>query len=209
MYQLNIKQFNYGAIISLCIALVLLVLSYTIGKNEFFLLLNGNLGIAADYFFGVYTNAGDGTMWIAVLLITLFALKKKNAWPLVVSAFVISTLLTHLFKDILVPGTPRPWTAIAGHSLIHHVAFVEPLHQGSFPSGHTATAFSIYLVFCLLLKNKWWLWLGLIYAVLVGYSRIYVAQHFPFDVAAGIIAGVISVAVSLPVQMAVERRRRK
>jgi len=209
MQPLNLKQFNYGAIISLSIAAVLLVLSYAIGKNEFFLLLNGNLGIAADYFFGIYTNAGDGAIWIAVLLIVLFVLKRKNSWPLIVSAFVISTLITHLFKDILVPGTPRPWNAITDHSLIHHVSFVEPLHLSSFPSGHTATAFSIYLVFCLLLNNKWWLWAGLILALPVGYSRIYLAQHFPFDVAGGIIAGVISAALSLPIQMAADKKRRK
>ena len=208
MQQLNIKQFKYGAIISVCIAVILFFVSYSIGKNEFFLLLNADLGIAADYFFAVWTNTGDALIWIAVLLFTLFVLKKKYAWPLLVSAFVISTIFTQVCKYLIIPDAPRPWSAIKDHSLIHHVSFVQPWLISSFPSGHTATAVSVYLIFCLLVNKKWWLGIGLLYAVLVGYSRIYLAQHFPFDVAAGIIVGVVSVILSIPVQMAAYKKKR-
>jgi len=34
----------------------------------------------------------------------------------------------------------------------------------------------------------------------VGYSRIYLAQHFPIDVGAGIITGIISVAAAIQFQ---------
>lgn len=208
MNSLNIKQFKYGTRLSILVAGALFIISYTIGKNEFFLLLNTNLGVAADYFFAVWTNAGDALIWIAVLLITLFVLKKKNAWPLLVSAFVISTVLTQVCKYLIIPNAPRPWSAIKDHSLIHSVSFVKPWLISSFPSGHTATAFSVYLVFCLLLNKKSWLWLGLLYALLVGYSRVYLAQHFPFDVAAGVVVGVISVTASIPVQTAIYRKRK-
>lgn len=200
MNPLNIKQFTIGAAISAAISIALFYASYSIGKNEFFLLLNNDLGTVADYFFGIFTNAGDASMWAVLLLVTLFVLKQKKAWPLLVSAFALSTIFTQASKYIFYPDAPRPYKAIADHSLIHTVSFVEPLNISSFPSGHTAAAFSIFLVLCLLLRNGWWLLIGLLYAIAVGYSRIYLAQHFPFDVAAGIVVAIISVALSIPIQ---------
>jgi membrane-associated phospholipid phosphatase len=75
--------------------------------------------------------------------------------------------------------------------------------MSSFPSGHTMTTFCIYLSFCLLINKSWWLYTGLAYAMLVGYSRIYLAQHFPLDVAAGIIGAIVSTWLSLLIQNAV------
>ena len=69
------------------------------------------------------------------------------------------------------------------------------------------TAFTIYLIICLLANNKWWLYVGFAYAVLVGYSRIYLAQHFPLDVAGGITGAVLSVWVSVMVQKAVDNKQ--
>ena len=208
MKPLNIQQFKYGAVISLIVALLLFFASYKMGKNEFFLLLNTNQGKVADYFLGIFTNAGDASMWVVVLFITLFVLKQKQAWPLLLSGFVVSTIFTQVCKYVIMPNAPRPWAAIQNHSLLHYVSFITPLLKSSFPSGHTATAFSIYLILCLLLQKKWWLWVGLIYALLVGYSRIYLAQHFPFDVAAGMFVGVLTVLISLPIQLWAVRKSR-
>lgn len=204
---LNIKQYRYGILISLLIAAALLLASFSIGKNEFFLLLNGNLGSFADYFFAIFTNAGDASLWIVALLVTLFVLKQKKLWPMLASGFIISTILTQVCKYFIVPNELRPYKAIPDKAAIHHVLFVQPLSLSSFPSGHTATAFSIYLIFCLLLPGRWWLWVGLIYGLLVGYSRIYLAQHFPLDVAAGIIVGAITVAASLYVQRMILKQK--
>jgi membrane-associated phospholipid phosphatase len=202
MQPLNIQQFRYAALLCILFSAALFTASYTAGKAQLFLLLNTNLGTVADYFFGLFTNAGDALMWVAALLAALFVLKQKRAWPLLVSGFVVSTVLTHICKDVLMPYAPRPWKAIANHSLIHHVSFIQPWLISSFPSGHTTTAFTIYLVFCLLLPGRWSLGVGLLYALLVGYSRIYVAQHFPFDVAAGMLVGTLSALISLPIQKA-------
>lgn len=208
MQPLNIKCFSYGVIMSLFIGILLFLLSFVFGEKGFFLLLNGNLGIVADYFFGIFTNAGDGLMWIAVLCVVLFVLKQKKAWPLVLYVFILSTLFTQICKYLILPDAPRPWKAIADHSLIHHVSFIPPFSISSFPSGHTTTAFSIYLLLCLLINKKWWVYAGLAYALLVGYSRVYLAQHFPFDVAAGIIAGTISVLLALQIQLLFSPRPR-
>lgn len=207
MYQLSIKNFAAGVSISIITALLIFMFSFVTGKDELFLILNDDLGKAADYFFAAYTYLGDGLIWIPVLFITLFVLRRKDAWLLVACAFIISTVITQLFKNIIAPDEPRPTEAIANPAIIHTVQGVDVHSIGSFPSGHTATAFSVYLLFCLLLRKNNFPYIAFIPALLVGYSRVYLAQHFPFDVAGGIIAAVVSVYLSLVIQRAVWLRK--
>ena len=208
MHSLNKKKFIAAITVSLLLAVILLAFSNITGKQKFFLELNTDLGIFADNFFAVYTYAGDGLMWIPVLLVTIFILKRKDCIPLLVSAFILSTLFIQGIKNFVLPAEPRPIKAILETSLIHTVQGVEVHTIGSFPSGHTATAFSIYLLFCLLINKRWWLIAGFIYAGMVGYSRIYLAQHFPTDIAGGIITAVISVWLSLKIQEYWWRKKR-
>jgi membrane-associated phospholipid phosphatase len=179
---------------------IILIVSQLIGKQQLFLYLNANLGIAVDYFLGIFTNAGDGAMWLVVLLLVLYQFKKKHFFPLVLTTFLTSTALVQFCKYVILPNEARPYSAIADKSLIHTVSFITPHEINSFPSGHTATAFCIYLLLTLFIRQSWWLWVGLLYAVLVGYSRIYVAQHFPLDVAAGMLVSVASIWAGLFVQ---------
>jgi membrane-associated phospholipid phosphatase len=200
MKSLNFRNYKIALAISFSIAFVVFIVSYFIGHQEFFLLLNGDEGRIADYFFEYFTNAGDGLMWIPVLLITLFVLKRRDVLPLLISAFAISTIMTQIFKYLIVPDEPRPIKAIADRSLIHVVPGVELHTVSSFPSGHTGTAFCFYILFCLLLHKNWWMAVGLIFALLVAYSRVYLAQHFPFDLAGGILVAIITMIVSVKIQ---------
>lgn len=206
MQSLNTAQFKKGLLITFLLSVLTLGASFWLGKNNLFLLLNTNLGIVADYFFAAWTYTGDGSMWILALLVVL-KLKKKQYLPLLVSGFVWSTIFTQVCKYLIVPDEPRPIKAIADTSLIHTVKGVELHTVSSFPSGHTATAFTFYLLFCLLLEKRWWLWVGLLYALLVAYSRVYLAQHFPLDTGAGMATAFVSAVLSLWIQQRVDARR--
>jgi membrane-associated phospholipid phosphatase len=59
---------------------------------------------------------------------------------------------------------------------------------------------------CLMTRKKWWLVVGFLTACLVGYSRIYLAQHFPLDVGAGIICAIVSVGLAIPFQQRLDKR---
>jgi len=59
----------------------------------------------------------------------------------------------------------------------------------TFPSGHTADAFA-YAIAAILVKPKWYIIFPcLIWAALVGYSRMRLGVHFPSDVFAGALIG--------------------
>ena len=194
------KNFNIAAGISFMLALLLIILSFTVGKENLFLHLNFDGGIFGDFLFRYLTHFGDGLIWIPLFLFVVFIMKRKDVILLLISSFILSTLFTQLLKRFVFPGEPRPIKVIDDTNLIHIVEGVKIHSLNSLPSGHTATAFCVYLIFCLLIRKPWWLILGFILAFVAGYSRIYLAQHFAIDVAAGIVIALASVLLSLVFQ---------
>lgn len=89
-------------------------------------------------------------------------------------------LLKHLVQR------PRPWDVLPMDSL-HHLG---PLpHSTSFPSVHTMAAFAVAILVGR--RHRRWFWPLLILATLMGYSRIYLGDHFPLDVVGGASAGTL------------------
>jgi membrane-associated phospholipid phosphatase len=91
---------------------------------------------------------------------------------------------------------PRPTLAIQNITLIHTVQNVRLHDIGSFPSGHTTTAFAIMFLLVTVTKYKWLKLFLFILACCVAYSRIYLAQHFPLDIAGGIITAIVSTIIA-------------
>lgn len=199
------RNFITAFIFTLAVGLYLIIDSFITGRNEFFLMLNKDLGKSADYFFSFWTNLGDGIIWIAVA--ALFFVFRKNKLPLLVAAIIVSTLITQLTKNYIFPAEPRPTAAITDINLIHTVPGVELHTAYSFPSGHTATAFTIYLLASLFIRKRWIIPVGFVYALSVGYSRIYLAQHFPLDVGGGMITALITMLISIYIQQQWEKTR--
>jgi membrane-associated phospholipid phosphatase len=199
------RHFVFGLILTGITALYLIINSFIVGRNEFFLLLNGDLGNFADNFFAFWTNLGDGVMWVIVAY--LFFRYRKKQFPLLVATIIISTLITQVTKHYIAADIARPTAAIADSKSIHTVPGVELLTANSFPSGHTATAFCFFLLGCLLINKRWIIPVGFLFALLVGYSRIYLAQHFPLDVGAGMVTAMITVWLSILIQKRWRRRK--
>jgi membrane-associated phospholipid phosphatase len=192
------QQTKRAILISLVLGIILFVASFWLGKENAFLLFNTDLGSAADYFFKYWTHTADGAVWVLITLLTVFF--KRKQLLLVFSAIVFSTLFAQVSKNIFFKGSPRPSLAISDHSLFHSVTGVELHSLNSFPSGHTTTAFTIFLLATILIPKKWILPVGLLYAILAGYSRIYLAQHFPIDIAGGIVAAILTIWISTSIQ---------
>lgn len=103
---------------------------------------------------------------------------------------VVSAVTKLLFK------ADRPYAYFSKLGKLDMLVPVEgvELHRGatSFPSGHTMSAFALYTFLALLIPRKRLMAVGLLLlALLVGVSRIYLAQHFFRDIYAGGLAGII------------------
>lgn len=192
------KKMKAGLLLTSITGVVLIAISIFFGRENVFLLLNGDGGKFGDNFFTIWTSFGEALSWI--ILAVLFYVYQKDKFILYFASLILSTILTQFIKHILFENLKRPTAAISDLSRIHTVTGVELHTANSFPSGHTATAFTIFLLGCLLIKNKCFIPVGFIAALLVGYSRIYLAQHFPIDVGGGMLVSVITVLLSFWIQ---------
>jgi membrane-associated phospholipid phosphatase len=198
MRELNYKHCIGACIITAIIGLALVINSMIYGKIPLFLLLNGNAGAWADIFFRYWTYMGDGIWW-AILLPFVWRFR-KSLLPLYIAAFAFSTLLTQVPKKLIFPEMSRPTKAITDLSQVHTVTGVELHHTNSFPSGHTATAFTFFLLAVLFFPHRNTMVIGFVLAGLTAYSRVYLAQHFPLDLGAGMLAAVLAVFCAVQVQ---------
>jgi membrane-associated phospholipid phosphatase len=138
-----------------------------------------------DDFFKYITHLGDG-ITIAILTVILLFVKYRYA-----IAFLSGSLLTsgivHIFKKWLLEEQYRPWKYFELYETFQ-LSLVEGVKYHSlqtFPSGHTATAFNVFLMLALLTRNHY-LKLGYFFiAFIVAYSRVYLSMHFFVDAIAG------------------------
>ncbi len=79
---------------------------------------------------------------------------------------------------------------------VHTIAGVRAIRFNGFPSGHTATSVGIATVVTLLALRRRSRWAVAAFAwscaTLIGFSRVYVADHWPGDVAGGVVVGMLS-----------------
>jgi membrane-associated phospholipid phosphatase len=142
-----------------------------------------------DGFFIYYTNLGDGLFSIAIVLLLLVFRQFRLAWQ-ILAAYIISGLFVQLLKGIIYSPRPKDFFKLKDH--IHLFEGVTLNGNASFPSGHAASAFALATSLALFAINKKISLLYLMAAILVGYSRIYLAQHFPVDVMGGATIGVLA-----------------
>jgi membrane-associated phospholipid phosphatase len=156
-------------------------------KSDGFLLINHFHNQLLDYFFTMFTNLGNGLFVVAWMLFML--MKKKVGWALQIGmSFLISGLLVQMIKHVT--HSPRP-SLFFGSGSIHIIRGVTRTGYSSFPSGHTATIFMLTTLLALYFPGKKPGLFFLMIAVLTGYSRVYLSQHFPVDVLAGSLTGVM------------------
>ncbi|MCW5943621.1 MAG: phosphatase PAP2 family protein [Fimbriimonadaceae bacterium] len=139
-----------------------------------------------DPVFWVISSTGLGYVQVIVVLLIGLRPTFRPYLPSVLAATLFSMLTPTLVKP-LVPRMRPSNLAIASPQ--------ETFFYSSYPSGHTTSAFGIATIVLLLTWPTRQRWMGLVtllWAMLVGFSRVYRGVHWPTDVLGGACLGVAS-----------------
>jgi len=147
-----------------------------------------------DFFFKYWTLFGTFALIGPIILFQCF-LKYRYALITAVSS-LLGFFLVQIAKRFIWFDAPRPKVFFDALPNIHYVPGVQLHALHSFPSGHTTGAFALFIALALINKRPVWQMLFLITALLVGYSRLYLGQHFPIDVLVGSAIGTVSALLS-------------
>jgi len=181
----TLKENKYFLLPWLLTLVVFTGLILTHNKAELHLISNNVNSLFFDQFFRYATWLGDGVM-IAIVGVVLLFVRFRYA-----IAFLIGSLVTagivNLFKKVLLDDMYRPskYFELYESAQLHLIEGVKLHSLQSFPSGHTATAFSVFFFLALILKSKPLKFSMFLLAIIVAYSRVYISQHFLIDITAG------------------------
>ena len=171
---------------------VCLVVKLIFSREQIFFAFNGWHFVFGDAIAIYFTDMGDG-LFVLALSAAIVIFNYRTAF-LLCSSYLLTSLVAQIAKHIFV--MPRPSAYFKDElSRINFVKGVEVFSSNSFPSGHTVTAFSAAVVLTYLIPKKGWGFVFLLWAILIGYSRIYLCEHFFEDVVGG---SVIGVCITVP-----------
>jgi membrane-associated phospholipid phosphatase len=183
-----LRRIRWMVVPYLVILCICLVIKLTFSREQIYFTVNGINSPLADFLAPYATDLGNG--WTAVAISAILILFSYRKALILASAYAVTSILAQIVKYIF--DAPRPKLYFKDQlGRIHFVKGVEILSLHSFPSGHTVTAFSMAVIFTYWSRNKAWGPLFLLVAILVGYSRMYLSEHFFEDVTAGSVIGVI------------------
>lgn len=163
-------------------------LFFSLGKAEAHLWFHSYHHPWADTFFRYFTETANGIIPIIVVHILLFV---RFSWAL---GFGVSALSMGIVVQWLKRGVfdwPRP-AGFFEQGILRTIEGVEYAQRFSFPSGHSATAFCMFLLIALIARKTWITWICIIWALLAAYSRVYISMHFIEDTIVGAWIGIIT-----------------
>lgn len=147
-----------------------------------------------DKFMVTITSLGNlSIIWIAFIIIFLSTKEYKTMGKVMVLGFILNLIIVNLLlKNI--------FTRVRPFNIVNHADLLIPtLKDGSFPSGHTSYAFTIFTIILFMTKAKSLkVFTGLL-AVLIAFSRLYLYVHFPTDVIGGAIIGFILAILAMKI----------
>lgn len=168
------------------------MLDYIISIDQsIFLFINQHLwNSCMGFVMFTLTQLGNGFFLIPLIVVSILIFDRKNALLILVISLItifLGGIVVHILKELI--QRPRPLSQFMDMNI-----YGQKLYVGSFPSGHSQTAFSTAAVLSGYYK-KWLLFYLL--AFLVAFSRVYIGVHYPLDIVAGSMIGYLSAKLIL------------
>lgn len=149
-----------------------------------------------DVLLGTFSWLGDFAIpWFVLAIILMLFKKTRKIGFLVALAVGISSLLNEvILKHIFLRVRPfnYEWTnGFVFNDELYRPSFLKTPGTLSFPSGHTGACVAPTFVLWYFKKYKLAI-PATVVALLTGFSRIYVHDHYPTDVLCGIVTGLLA-----------------
>jgi undecaprenyl-diphosphatase len=139
----------------------------------------------------MYTLSGRviwAPLYLAILIYLGITYRRKFLIILlfIILAITLSDQTSVLLKNITQRLRPCHEPALTG---LVHLVKGECGGLYSFVSSHATNSFNVALLSLLLIKKRWYSITMIVWAMAIGYSRIYLGVHYPGDVLCGSILG--------------------
>ncbi|MFD2415597.1 phosphatase PAP2 family protein [Amycolatopsis pigmentata] len=137
----------------------------------------------------VLAYANDGIVVFAALMLAGWWSARRQANPVRMAAAVWTPLGMLLALGLNQPlsamvGEPRPYATLQNILVLAHHS-----KDPAFPSDHAVMAGAVAAGLFLVSKRLGWV--TAVLAIVMAFSRVYIAAHYPWDVAAGLVAGAV------------------
>lgn len=128
-------------------------------------------------------------LYLAILLYLGFKYKRKFLIiiPFIIIAVTLADQVSvQLFKNIFMRLRPCHEPSLAG---MVHLVKGECGGLYGFVSSHASNSFNVAFLSLMFIKKRWYTISIIIWASVIGYSRIYLGVHYPGDVVCGSMVG--------------------
>ena len=158
--------------------------------HQLFLILNS---LNSPFWDNIMYAISGKIIWIPLYTVILIflAIKYKKKFLVILLFIILGVTLAdqssvHLFKNLFHRLRPCHEPSLEG---LVHLVKGECGGLYSFVSSHAANSFNIALLSLMLIKKKWYTISIILWASIIGYSRIYLGVHYPGDVIFGSLLG--------------------